>query len=103
MTFHEGGDGRRIERQRRALVIEEEIAEPQRQVAFIEFNAGIPGGGDDAPPVRIGAEDRGLDQGTVRHGGGDGRASTSVRQPSTWRVTRCAAPSASSAMARANS
>ena len=59
-----GGNGR-VERLRRAGVVQQHIAEPQRQLRFLEFDARIPGGGDNTAPVRIGAKDGRLDQGAV--------------------------------------
>src|SRR5262245_30618169 len=53
----------RIEWLWRPLLVEEKFAHPQRQVAFLELHAGIPRGRDESPPVRVGPENRRLDQG----------------------------------------
>ena len=82
-----------VERQRRAVAVQQHVAHPQRQVLLLERHAGVPGGGHDPAPVRVGPEDRRLHQRALGDRLGDLlRASASVRQPSTSMVMRWFGP-----------
>ena len=84
-------------------MIEQQIAQPQRQVLFLELDSRITRRRHDAAPVGVGAENGRLDQGAFRDRLGHAVRLASSRNPSTSMVTRCVAPSASAAMARASS
>jgi hypothetical protein len=62
------GRRRRVERQRCAVAVERQVAEPQRHVALGEWDAGVPGRRDDPAPVRVGAVDGGFHQRAVSDG-----------------------------------
>src|SRR5438105_8977144 len=51
---------------RRAGMIEEHVAQPQRQLLFLEHHPRVTRRGYDAAPVGVSAKDRRLDQGAVR-------------------------------------
>ena len=60
-----------VELDRRALLVEQEPVEPQRDAVRIERHAGIAGRRDDSSPVRIGPVQGRLHQRAVGHGLGD--------------------------------
>ena len=62
---HERRQRRGVKRLRRAGFVEQRIAQPQRQVGFLEGDARIARRGNDAAPVGVGAEQGGFHQGAV--------------------------------------
>src|SRR5205823_1730864 len=58
--------GRGVEGQRHATAVERDVPEHARDVLLLERHARVTGGRDEPAPVRVGAVNRGLDEGTVR-------------------------------------
>jgi tetratricopeptide (TPR) repeat protein len=59
--------GGAVERLRHPAVVQQQVAQPQRQLLLLELHAGVTRRRDDPPPVGVRPEDRRLDQRALGH------------------------------------